>query len=317
MRIFRSLDAVPADFGPCALTIGNFDGVHLGHRRIARRLVELASENGWKASMLTFDPHPTSVVAPERTPRLLSSVEERVRRMAEEGVEQALIMPFGPEVAQLPPGRFAGEVIADRLKARAIVVGANFRFGFHQAGDAAALTALGRKFGFETEIVPPVPCRGRIISSSGVRESIASGRVSLASRFLGRPYALEGEIEAGRGVGSRQVVPTLNLRTSAEAIPAYGVYATRTIDPDSEREWRSITNIGRRPTFGGGGGVSIETYLLDDFDGRTPRRIRLEFLWRVRGERKFDNPEALKSQVLRDVRSVRRGLRIVKRHGAG
>jgi riboflavin kinase / FMN adenylyltransferase len=312
MKIYRSLDAIPADFGPSALTIGNFDGVHLGHRRIVRRLVDLAREHGWKPSMLTFHPHPTRIVAPERTPLLLSSPERRVEWMAEQGIEQALIMPFVPELAHLSPEDFSRSVLSEKLQARLVVVGGNFHFGFHQAGDVASLDSLGRKYGFMTEIVPPVPCRGRVVGSSGIRELIRSGRLSLAARFLGRPYALEGNVTSGRGVGSKMVVPTLNLQTAAEVIPANGVYATRTTDPDSGRAWKSITNVGRRPTFDDGGGVTVETFLLDQFDGNAPARIAVEFLWRVRGEKKFESPGALREQVLRDVRSVQRGFRLIR-----
>ncbi len=312
MRTYRSLDAVPDDFGPCALTIGNFDGVHEGHRRIVRRVSAIAAERGWKPSLLTFDPHPTRIVAPERTPPLLTSPERRVELIGLEGIEQAVILPFGPEFAHLSPDDFARTVLAGKLQARAIVVGPNFRFGFHHAGDVNALEGLGVRYGFQTEIVPATLCRGRIVSSSGVRELIRSGRVSLAGRFLGRPYALEGEVVSGRGVGGKLVVPTLNLSTPAEVLPAHGVYATRTVDPDSGRRWNSITNVGRRPTFERNGQVSIETYLLAPAFENAPGRIRVEFLWRVRGEREFANAESLKAQVRKDVRAVESGFRRLK-----
>ncbi|MGD0497387.1 MAG: riboflavin biosynthesis protein RibF [Bryobacteraceae bacterium] len=312
MRIYRSLNAVPADFGPCALTIGNFDGVHLGHRRIVRRLVSLAAERGWKPAVLTFDPHPTRVVAPERTPALLTSPVRRAELMGEEGVEQALILPFIPEVARLSPDEFARVVLAERLKARAVLVGDNFHFGFHQAGDVRVLAELGRKYGFDTEIVPAAACRGRRVSSSGIRELVRAGRMSLAARFLGGPYALEGEVIPGRGVGSKLTVPTLNLATAAEVIPARGVYATRTIELNGNRAWNSITNVGARPTFEDGGPLSIETYLLDPLEDGAPRRVRIEFLWRVRDERKFESPDALKARILGDARAAGRYFRRVK-----
>ena len=305
MRVYRSLAEVPANFGPSALTIGNFDGVHTGHRRILRRLVALAGQRGWKPSVLTFDPHPTRVVAPERTPPLLTSPLRRAELMREEGVEQALILPFVPEVARLSPEDFVREIVVGRLGARAALVGANFRFGHRHAGDFRALEELGRRFGCETEIVDAVSCRGRIVSSSAIRELLGAGRVSLAARFLERPYALEGEVTGGRGVGSKQTVPTLNLATDAGVIPARGVYVTRTHDLDDGREWNSITNIGYRPTFGESGERTIETFLLDPLDGEAPRRIRVTFLHRLRDERKFDNPDALKAQILGDARVAR------------
>src|ERR1039458_977686 len=262
MRIYRSLAEVPADFGPSALTIGNFDGVHRGHGRMLRRLVALAKERGWKPSVLTFDPHPTRVVAPERTPPLLTSPLRRAESMREEGVEQVLILPFVPEVARLTPEEFVREIVVGRLGARAAVVGANFRFGHRHAGDFHTLKELGRKYGYQTEIVDPVTCRGRTVSSSAIRELLGAGRVSLAARFLEGPYTIDGAVTGGRGVGSKQTVPTLNLATDAEVIPAGGVYATRTSDLDDGRQWNSITNIGYRPTFGESGERTIEAFQI-------------------------------------------------------
>jgi riboflavin kinase/FMN adenylyltransferase len=305
MNIYRSLEDAPADFGPSALTIGNFDGVHCGHRRILRRLVALASANGWKPSVLTFDPHPTRVVAPERAPRLLTTPDRRAALMEEEGIAQVLILPFTPEFARMTPEEFARDLLARRLRTRVVLVGENFRFGHRHAGDAAMLAALGRELGFDTQVVRAVRCRGRVVSSSAVREAVAAGLVSLAARFLGKPFALEGSVVSGRGVGSKQTVPTLNLDTSAEVLPARGVYITRTRDCGSGRKWRSITNIGTRPTFGAGGEATIETYLLDPLEDSTPRRIEVAFLRRVRDERMFDSPAALKEQILRDVAAAR------------
>jgi riboflavin kinase/FMN adenylyltransferase len=304
VKLYRSLSEVPPDFGPSALTIGNFDGVHYGHRRILRRVVEIAREHGWHPSVLTFDPHPTRIVAPARTPALLHSPEQRAALMGEEGIEQVLILPFTNELAQLTPEEFVRRLLVDALGARAVLVGDNFRFGHGQAGNVAVLAELGRMLGFETEIVGAVHCRGRMVSSSGVRELIRAGNVGLAGRFLTHPYAVEGEVVGGRGVGSKQTVPTLNLATTAEVIPASGVYITRTYDVADERHWNSITNIGYRPTFGASDELSIETFLLDPFAPPTPERIRLEFLRRVREERKFESPEALRAQILRDVRTA-------------
>ena len=296
MRIYRSLDEVPADFGPSALTIGNFDGVHTGHRSILRRVKQIAAERGWKPSALMFDPHPARVVAPRRAPRLMTPPEQRASLMAPEGIEQVLILPFTTDVARLTPEQFARQIVAGRLGARAVLVGDNFRFGHDHAG----------RLGFETEVVPAVTRRGRAVSSSTIRGLLESGRVSLAARWLERPYALEGEVVAGRGIGSRQTVPTLNLSTAAELIPKTGVYVTRTRDLDTQRAWNSVTNVGYRPTFGDSTQLTIETFLLDPLAGETPRRISVEFLWRVREERKFTNPEALKARILRDAAAARR-----------
>jgi len=312
MQIYRSLAALPPDFGPSALTIGNFDGVHCGHRRILRRVKEIASERGWKPSVLTFDPHPTRVVAPERTPPLLTSPDRRAALMGEEGIEQVLILPFTRELALLTPEEFVTQLLVKALGARAVLVGDNFRFGNRQAGNVDVLTELGRRFGFETEIVPAVAWRGRVVSSSGIRDLIRAGNVSLAARLLQHAYGLEGEVVSGRGVGSKQTVPTLNLATRAEVIPANGVYITRTRDCADGRQWNSVTNIGYRPTFGASDQLSIETFLLDALHGEPPQRIRVEFFRRIREERKFDSPLALREQILRDVRTAQTWFRRAK-----
>jgi len=306
MTVYRSLGDVPAGFGPSALSIGNFDGVHSGHRRLLRRVVEIARERGWKPSVLLFDPHPARVVAPERAPRLMMAPAERASLMAAEGIEQALILPFTAEIAQLTPEEFARDVVAGRLGARAVVVGGNFRFGHRHAGNVETLRELGRRLGFETEIVPAVTRRGRAVSSSAIRGLLEAGRVSLAARWLERPFALSGEVVPGRGVGTRQTVPTLNLSTAGELIPRTGVYVTRTRDLDAPRLWNSITNVGYRPTFGESTQLTIETFLLDPPPAEMPRRISVEFLWRVREERRFSSPEALKARILRDAAAARR-----------
>jgi riboflavin kinase / FMN adenylyltransferase len=305
MRIFRSLDDVPADFGPCALTIGNFDGVHFGHRRILRQVTALAAARGWKSAVLTFDPHPTRIVAPDRTPTLLTAPAHRAELMREEAIDEVLILPFTAELARLSPGDFVRQLLVDRLGARAVLVGDNFCFGYRQSGNVRLLQELGARLDFETDIVPAVTWRGRMVSSSGIRSLLSAGRVSLAARLLQHPYGLDGRVVEGRGVGSKQTVPTLNLVPDAGLVPASGVYVTRVFDLEGDRRWSGITNIGYRPTFGESDQLSIETFLLDPFSGETPSRIRLEFLWRVRDERKFDTPTALKEQILRDVRVAR------------
>jgi len=303
-RIFRSLEEAAGGFGPCALSIGVFDGVHAGHREILRRVVALARERGWKASAMTFDPHPARVVAPGRPTRLLSTPDERALLMAEEGIEQVLILPFTEQVSRLAPEEFARDILAARLDARAVLVGANFRFGHKHTGDTHQLSELGRAFGYSTVVIPAVKMRGRMISSSAVRRLIESGEVAKAGRLLLRPYSLQGEVVPGRGVGSTQTVPTLNLRTPAEVLPATGVYVTRTSGLDDGRVWPSVTNVGVRPTFDGSG-LTVESYLLDEIGVAPPARIQVEFFLRLREERKFPSPEALKAQILRDVKRAR------------
>jgi riboflavin kinase/FMN adenylyltransferase len=300
MRIYRTLEEAAGRFGPCAVTIGNFDGVHAAHRRILRRVKATADERGLQAAALTFDPHPARILAPERAPRLMTTPEERCALMAQEGIERVLILEFNRELSELSPEEFVRRVLAEVLQARAVLVGDNFRFGHGQAGDVVTLAALGPLFDYTTEVVHAVSLRGVMVSSSAIRRFIESGDVSRAARLLERPYALSGDVVRGRGMGAKQTVPTLNLETLAEVLPARGVYITCTEDLDADRRWQSITNIGVRPTFGEGG-LSIETFLLSRFDGVAPHRIKVEFLRRVRDERRFESPRALREQILKDV----------------
>lgn len=308
MRVARSLEEA-AEFGPTAVTIGNFDGVHIGHRRLIHEVAEAAHARGAAAGVLTFDPHPASVVAPGRASRLLTTQAERCSVIAREGIDFVLILPFTKLVSYWTPEEFVEKVLANALHAKTVVVGDNFRFGHKQAGDTHLLDELGKRYGFETRVITPVRLRGKIVSSSEIRRAVEAGNVSRAARMLARPYAMQGEVVSGHGIGAKQTVPTLNLKPGAATLPATGVYVTRTTDMTNEkRRWRSITNVGYRPTFetsSGGQELTIETFLLDPFDPPSAAQIRVEFLRRVREERKFETPEALKQQILRDVKRAR------------
>jgi riboflavin kinase/FMN adenylyltransferase len=299
-RVARSLSEA-AGFGPSAVAIGVFDGVHTGHQELLKATVKAARELGAKPTVLTFDPHPACVVAPDRAPKLLYPVDERCRLLKQYGIEQILVLPFTKEVAQLPPEDFAEGILAAGLHPRAVIVGETFRFGYRQGGNVNTLREFGAKSGFEIRAIPAVRRRGVVVSSSEIRKMVEIGAVEKSGRLLGRPYSLSGDVVKGHGIGHKQTVPTLNLSTSAELLPMRGVYVTRTSDLDDERKWNSITNIGVRPTFGGDLAMSIETFLLSPFSEPTPSRIKVEFLRRVREERKFETPEALKSQIMRDV----------------
>jgi riboflavin kinase / FMN adenylyltransferase len=301
--IYRSLAETPGDFGPCAITIGNFDGVHRGHREILRRVIAAAREEGWKSAVLTFDPHPAKVLAPASAPRLLTTVEQRAQLISGQGIDEILILPFNSEVSELAPEDFVREMLVGKLKSRAVLVGANFHFGKRAAGDARMLAELGERFSFETEIIPPIVWRQRVVSSSEIRRLIEAGDVSNACRLLGRPYALDGAVVSGEGRGSTQTVPTLNLNTSAEVIPKDGVYVTRTETMGCPK-CPSVTNIGLRPTFDGHR-RTIETFVLSELSADKRHQMSVEFLHRLRDERKFESSEALKAQILRDVGRAR------------
>lgn len=299
-RVFREPSEAQGKFGPSVVTIGNFDGVHLGHQAIFREVIRVSNEYGWRPSVLTFDPHPSKLVSPDRAPKLLSNIEQRCRWMQEAGIKQVMILPFTAEVAALDPEQFVSRILVGILGAKAVLVGDNFRFGNKQGGNTETLTELGEVNGFDAWALHAIRYRGKVVSSTAIRKLLGEGKVHAAGRLLGRFYSLEGEVVKGHGVGSTQTVPTLNLQTDAEVLPAHGVYISRTSEKGTYRRWPSITNIGYRPTFGGDR-LSVETYLLDSIEDQPPQSISVELTHRLREERRFDNAELLKAQILRDV----------------
>jgi len=301
MQVFHAPGSVPAGFGPSVVAIGNFDGVHEGHREILRRVVALARESGYVPAVLTFYPHPARLLAPERAPKLISTLAQRLRQFEQAGIGAVLVQPFSAAFAALSPAEFCRDILAGALNARRVLVGQDFRFGIRQSGDVGTLRALG----FDVRPVEDIGPGGTRASSTAIRILVAAGRVSAARRMMGRPFALEGAVVTGRGIGRRLTVPTLNLAAENELLPATGVYVTRTFDPGTGGRWGSVTNIGYRPTFGDGG-LTVETYLLDPPPAEAPESIEVSFLARVRGERKFDTPEALRAQILRDAGAAQR-----------
>ena len=300
-KVYWNLEDVPVGQAPTVPTIGNFDGLHRGHVEILKRTKHEARRVGGEAVALTFDPHPTRVVAPERAPQLLMTPAERVRQFENHGLDAAVVLPFTPEIACLTPAEFVGQVLVEKLGARSIVVGEGFRFGHKQAGTLAVLTELGKDLGFETVGVRPVLVGGRAVSSTWVRELVLTGKVEQARRLLGRPFSLVGDVVPGHGIGSRQTVPTLNLAPEDGVRPARGVYVTLTCDRDTGKQWPSVTNVGSRPTFNGSE-QTVETYLLDEsLEGPAPSRIEPAFLHRLRDEKRFASAEDLRRQILRDV----------------
>ena len=296
----RSVEAARERFSPSVLAIGNFDGVHVGHLTLLAATTSLARARGFVPSVLTFHPHPTAVVAPERTPQMICTLDERIRLIFATGVEQILVLPFTREIAHLSPLGFVSQILVNSLKTKAVVVGESFRFGHRQAGNPAVLRELGDELGFESQFVPPISVRGEIVSSSAIRRDVSAGKVSRAGRLLGRCFSLGGPVVSGQGIGSKQTVPTLNIRPVPDLVCPRGVFVTETEDQGNGRRWPSITNVGVRPTFGGDD-VTIETYLLASLVGAAPEEIEVRFHRFIRFERQFPSPDLLKAQILSDV----------------
>lgn len=303
-HVFRSLEEARGRIGPCAWTIGNFDGVHLGHQALISETRRYAAAHALRSAVMTFDPHPTLVVAPERTPQLLCTLDQRIRYIEATGVDHILVLPFTGDIARLSPREFVSGILCGALETRAVFVGENFRFGHKQQGQPQTLEALSHEFGFHSHTVPAVFYRGEIISSSAVRRYLLAGNVSRAARLLGRCFSIEGAVVSGHGVGARQTVPTLNLEPPAGQLIPRGVYITETLEPSANRRWDSITNCGFRPTFQGDQ-LAIETFLLTPLEASPPSQIEVRFRRYVRAEQAFPNAESLKAQILKDVSRAR------------
>ena len=286
-----------------ALTVGNFDGIHLGHQKILRSVVERAQATGTIAAAVTFDPLPMKILRPAEAPPLISTLAQRLAGFEELGLAAALVLRFDLELSRLTPERFVRGILVEQLRLASIQVGENFRFGYQQAGDVKLLDELGRRLGFAVEIVPPVVVRGEVVSSTAIRHRVNEGRVERAARLLGRPFVLTGTIRPGTGRGRSVVFPTLNLTTEQELLPAIGVYATET--QVAGRLHRSATNVGTRPTFDGSG-LSVESHLLDFSARLTSGPMEVRFWKRLRDERKFTGPEALRAQIAADLSRTRR-----------
>ena len=287
------------------LAIGNFDGIHLGHQAILRAVVGRAQETGAVATALTFDPSPLKVLRPESAPQRLSTNAQRMDWFSVAGLEAAVVLPFTLSLAKLSPLEFVEQILVRDLRVRSVLVGENFRFGHKQAGDVHLLRELGTKHGFEVIIIPPVADHGEVVSSTVLRRMITAGDVRHAARLLGRPFVLTGEIVSGTGTGRRFTFPTLNLAPEQELLPARGVYITRTELEGYPGSFRSVTNIGVRPTFNGSA-LSVETHLLDFRGEATSKRIEIRFWKRLREEKKFSGPEELRAQIARDIAAANR-----------
>ena len=307
--VYRTLDEIPAGFGPSIASIGNFDGVHLGHQRILRSVAVQARCENARAVAVSFDPHPERVLRPHKAPRLLTPMDERVRLLAGTGVDTVVVLPFDAALAHLSPRAFVERVLVEMLRVRGLHEGGNFRFGHRAAAGVKELAQFGAEFGFGVEVHPAVCVHGLEVSSSAVREWVAAGDMKRARWMLGRPFEVRSRPARGRGVGTRLLVPTVNLTAYDGLLPAFGVYVTRLTV--GERCFQAVTNVGNRPTFEGAG-FGVETHILDfePIDLREETPLQLEFLLRLRPEMTWPSPEALKAQIFKDVARAKRYFRL-------
>ncbi|HEY0260479.1 MAG TPA: bifunctional riboflavin kinase/FAD synthetase [Lacisediminihabitans sp.] len=310
MLFFGSLDDVPADFGPSAVTIGKFDGLHVGHRRVIDQLRAAADAEGLVSTVVTFDRNPLAVLHPEICPVSLSSNEQKRARLESTGIDATVMIEFTPEFSRLSPEDFVHRVLVDGLHARLVYVGSDFRFGHGGAGTVDLLVELGAESGYEVRIIEPVrPDGKRPISSTWIRSLLADGLVGEAAELLGRLPSVRGEVVRGEQRGRELGYPTANLSPSLEGfVPADGVYAGY-LTLDGQMKPAAIS-IGNNPTFEGVADKQVEAHVLDETIDLYGRTVEVSFVEFIRGMRKFPDVRELVAQMKRDETQIREILRL-------
>jgi riboflavin kinase/FMN adenylyltransferase len=306
VRIWRSLDDVPADLGRTVVVIGNFDGVHLGHRHVIRRARELAAADGQRVVAVTFDPHPMAVLRPEHAPLTLTDIARRSLLLEQAGVDDVFVIPFSREIASWTPVEFIDRVLVQGLHVAHVVVGANFRFGARASGDVAALVEAGRERDFDVEGIA-LDGGPQVWSSTYVRTCLAAGDVEGAAEALGRPYSVVGHVVEGEHRGRELGYPTANVPTQGRAAPADGVYAgwLTLLEPGSDPLPAAIS-VGTNPTFEGERDRRVEAYVLDRTDLELyGHEVEISFVSRIRGMVKFEGVDALVETMAQDVTRTR------------
>jgi riboflavin kinase/FMN adenylyltransferase len=286
------------------LALGNFDGLHRGHLKIIERVRRGAAEHGGTPMAMTFDPHPSRVVRPDKAPPLLMTKEQRIEAFERAGISAVAVVRFTAELSQWDPEMFVRTVLVEWLRVSDVWVGANFLFGHGRSGNFSTLRTLGQRYGFRADKIDPVRYKEFVVSSTRVRRLVSEGRMDEAGALLGHQFYIDGRVVPGAHRGKALGFPTANLETSNELLPPNGVYATMTTIDGIVHP--SITNVGVRPTFGDTAKTTIEAYLLG-YDGDLyGRQVRLGFVQRLRDERKFDDVDALRAQIEADRRRAER-----------
>jgi len=311
MEIIDGIDNIQRPFRNPVLTIGNFDGVHIGHLSLFQRVKELAATLEGESVVMTFNPHPIKVFHPSNGPPLITPHEQKAQLIEDAGIDVFIVVEFTREFAQMTAHDFVHEIIHKKIGARAVVVGPDYRFGYKREGDIPSLTQMGHRLDFEVHVIADLAVNGREVSSSTIREYVMAGDFKKARKMLGRDYQVAGRVIEGRDRGGRLLgFPTANLQLIDELTPKPGVYATE-VFIDGQR-YEGATNIGYSPTFKNGA-FSVETHILDFSGDIYGKIIQVRFVERLRDEKTFSGPEELSAQISKDVQRARK---ILARHRA-
>jgi len=310
LRVVRGSAQLAAPLPRCVLTAGNFDGVHLGHQRIMQTITSRASALGGTSLVYTFDPHPRRVLTPERAPKLLTTLEQKLEALAAQGVDTVVVETFDAAFAKQGAERFVREVLHARMRPVEVYVGYDFHFGRDREGSMRTLTELGPHLGFAVTIIPEVKLGDRDVNSTRVRELLEAGEVGVAAQMLGRTYRVRGTVAKGDQRGRTIGFPTLNLAAENEILPCVGVYACRVQflgegTPARGVWFGGVANVGRRPTVKADDPVAVEAHLFDFTGDAYGRRIEVTFEERLRGEQRFPSLDALREQIARDSEAAR------------
>ena len=310
MRIVRGSRTLEKPLERAVLTVGNFDGLHVGHQRIIKTVTGRARALDGQAAVYTFEPHPRKVLQPERAPRLLTTLEQKLELLEAAGVDVTIVEPFDREFARLPAERFVREILYERIDPLEVYVGYDFRYGRDREGSMRTLTELGPHLGFSVTIVPEVKLGSRDVNSTRIRELLEQGNVREAALLLGRPYTIRGRVVVGDRRGRTLGFPTMNLDPDNDVLPRSGVYAghVRFLDagePAAGTRFAAVTNVGRRPTFGASERVLTEAHLLDFSGDAYGRSIEVTFEDHLRDERRFPDVESLRAQIAADAELAR------------
>ncbi len=296
MQEIKSLKDIPSLPDSCAVAIGNFDGVHLGHRKILQVLIEDAKKNNLFPLLLTFHPHPAKILA-KRKIELLQTIEQRLDEIKKSGVQMTVVLFFDHNLSQITAEEFIRTIIVQKLKAKKVIVGDNFRFGKDRDGDVEKLHELASRYGFSIQSIPRVTVQGSVVSSSLIRKLLHKGEIEKANMLLGRPYEIEGTVVRGKSRGKRLGYPTANIHSLNDVAPP-GVFVSK-VGIDSQI-YPSITHVGSKPTFNEKD-IMIESYIIDYNDSLYKKKLRVFFLKKIREEIKFETAEALSLQIKNDL----------------
>lgn len=303
MEILRGSDNLKSQPAYPVLTLGNYDGVHIGHRSIFKRVTDISVEKRGTSILYTFDPHPAKILAPELAPPLLQTPAQKYAAIAEAGIDILIVEPFTKKFAAVQPDEFFENIVIRRVGAKEIVVGYDFTFGFHRSGKIDDLERLADKNSIRVHVIDAVFMNESLVSSTHIRRLIAAGDLECANSMLGRPYSITGMVVKGRGIGSEIGFHTANLATTNELMPALGVYISTAILKDGKR-LPSVTNIGYNPTFGGTE-LSIETHIINFNRSILGEEMELEFEKKIRREMTFESAGKLRQQIIEDVSKAR------------